>query len=304
MKGLDESLKKYSHIARPTTPVESASETSDSVDSFVPIYRYIVEHLEQRKITYREYELYMWLRMHANMHGITSVDVRSILANLTHFKSIDYVTKIIRRLREKKYIYYADRKGYRGTFQVRFDFWLGGKGVILRFDSTNGGKYVRTSSVGDVDVSSDVRPELSDNSPRSDVGLQSESKRDISQYRPAFIRGGNNDTNKEKEIDKENTTFASKRVRVSDFVPTNGEEQRCKDLALQLNEKYIEPILKQLRSGKMWQIEKAYEIYEENVRNGKQIGNPAAYVFGVAKKIDEKHPTTKSLPRNPKYTGI
>lgn len=304
MKGLSDSLQKYSHISRPATPVKKDDGMDNSEDSFIPIFRYVVEHLEQRKITYREYELYIWLRMHANMYGITSVDIPSILCNLTHFKSTDYVTKIIRSLRSKKYIYYQDRKGHRGSFQIKFDYWIGKGGFIYRFDSLNCGKYVRTTTVGEVVGDSEPRPEVSKEIPRSDIELQPENKADISTYRPDFLRGGNNNTNKEKDIDKDIETSASKRVMVNNFVPSNGEERRCRDIALQLNEKYIEPILKQLRSGKMWQIEKAYDIYEENVRNGKHISNPAAYVFGVAKKIEEKNLKTKVRPRDPKYAGI
>ena len=301
MRDLNESLKKYSHLSHPVVSTIDAVEMSDSSNSFVPIFRYIVEHLEQRLITYREYELYIWLRTHANMFGITSVEVRSILSNLRHFKSVDNVTKVLRALRKNRYIYYANRKGHRGTFQVKFDFWLGEKGVIYRFDENNGGKYVRTSSVGRVDTNSDVRSELSDNSPRSDVELQSQNNSDVNHYPLGSLRGGNNDTEKEKkkEIDdlsnSNNEVTKQRKVTTFDFIGKTPEERRCKEIAMEVGDLYINFSLSILRDkkGGIDVLEEALtlfkEVRESYLRNNKTIKNSGALFNKLVRSIQLKN---------------
>ena len=66
-------------------------------EPYITIPRYIKSELRNRKITHREYELYLWIRLDANPYGIaTMVSAEAIIADLPSFKSTDFMNKVLR----------------------------------------------------------------------------------------------------------------------------------------------------------------------------------------------------------------
>jgi translation elongation factor EF-1beta len=225
------------------------------------------------------------------MYGISSVNVPSILSNLTHLKSADYVTKIIRTLRSKKYIYYQDRKGHRGSFEVRFDYWLGKKGVIFTFDATQGGKYIRGPSKSVEDSDSEVPSKLSNKNPRLDIESGLVNTVDIAKYRPDFLRGGNNDTEKEKETNdlsnSNNEIVKQPKVTTLDFIPKSYEEQRCKEIAIEIGDLYMNFTISVLRDkkGGIDLLEEAISAFKEAKSAYSQKGTPIRNSGALFNKI-------------------
>lgn len=302
MKSLSRSLERYSHVIAPST--DKQEEVVYEIP-FIPLPRYLIEHLEQGRISYREYEVYLWMRAHANLYGIASVNVPSIISNLTHLKSADYVTKIIRTLRNKKYIYYQDRKGHRGSFEVRFDYWLGKKGIIYTFDSAQSGKYIRGSATGADATNSEVPPDLTSESPRLGIDLEPGNKGDITKWRPPFVRGGNNDIEKDKKKETNDLSNsineATKQLKVTtfDFKPKTYEEQRCREIAMEIGDSYINFTLSILRDkqGGIDLLEEALSAFKEakgaySVK-GTTIKNSGALFNKIVKGLKQRNKYSK-----------
>ena len=76
---------------------------------------------------------------------------------------------------------------------------------------------------------------------------------------------------------------------VRDFFPKSHEENRCKDIALELGEVYMDYLLKILRSQGYPIIERAWGIYEEARKNGEKVLNPPAYFNGIIKKLSAQN---------------
>ncbi len=74
---------------------------------------------------------------------------------------------------------------------------------------------------------------------------------------------------------------------IRDFIPKTYEEDRCREIAKAVGEECINPLLSVLRKDGFFVIEKAWGLYREDVQRGKKIDKPAAYFFGIIKKVKE-----------------
>ena len=72
---------------------------------------------------------------------------------------------------------------------------------------------------------------------------------------------------------------------VIDFVPSNHEEDRCKEIAIKLQETYINYLLSILKRNGYNVIERAWGIHKEAIANGERIYNQPAYFNGIIKKL-------------------
>jgi hypothetical protein len=86
-------------------------------------------------ITTAERTLLLWMRLQGTPYGFAHFNMKA-LAEDTFTKTVDpsYINRLLGSLRSKGYIYYKDRKGCRGSFQVHFDYWIVSKGIVLRLD--------------------------------------------------------------------------------------------------------------------------------------------------------------------------
>lgn len=86
-------------------------------------------------ITTAERTLLLWMRVQGTPYGFAHFNMKA-LAEDTFTKTVDpsYINRLLGSLRDKGYIYYKDRKGCRGSFQVHFDYWIVGKGLMIRLD--------------------------------------------------------------------------------------------------------------------------------------------------------------------------
>ena len=121
--------------------------------SFTINPRQILYDYNNGRITKAERTLLLWMRLQGNPYGFGSFNMKA-LAEDTFPKPVQpsYINRLLGALREKGYIYYKDRKGCRGSFQVDFDYWIVNKQLIRRFD---GGlkKVVSTEGVNQAEDS-------------------------------------------------------------------------------------------------------------------------------------------------------
>lgn len=254
-------------------------------EPFIPFPRYLIEHLRNRLITYRELELYVWMRLHTNMFGIAAISTYEILDNLPHFKSVDYITKRLRSLRKKKYIYYEDRQGCRGSFEVYFGNWLLKGGVVKQLDKFFDIKEVRSENAQKEKGESEVAPISDTQSPKSDNPKIATNTNDYRYETGVVVRSNKNDKEIENKEQRNNVVddcvpnnkkINESKILTSKFVPQNDAEARCREIALEIGDQYINFILSKLHHEYcgIEVIEEAYKRFLEVERVGEEKGDP------------------------------
>lgn len=255
--------------------------------SYTTTPRYIVEDYLDKKLTRSEFILCLWLRSTADINGYTTTSVTAIRDDMFPGVEVNTVQKLLLSLRKKKYVYFPNHQGRRGSIRIESDDWLmktkGTKSIAHRFSQNN----VTTDALSIPEPIAELEQTLGGQNQKL-----IEQKRELSSRFSGLDRfdqftSHHNEHNNENEKGKNTVGSTFKGTLTKDFTPMNAEERRCKDIALALGDEYINSILNVLRKNKrgMWALEKAWEVYEENVSNGKQVSNPAGYYNGIVKKI-------------------
>ena len=269
----------------------------NDIEPFVPVPRYISKDTRSGKLTYRQYELYIWIRLQADMLGSATVSTGGLLAELPHFKSEDNISKFLRELRGLKYLYYAPRQGHRGTFVIEFGDWMLKGGKIKSLDKFFGDTKLRSVSVPLSEAHAEVAPKMDTQTPKLRGEKSDSSIGQILKPRQAELRSQYTDTETDTDTNVHTLKKSLKRTRARDFVPNpeNREEYECKRIALGVGEEYINPLLKVLRTDGFRIIEHARDLYKEDRAAGKEISNPPAYFYGIIKKLREQRDEGKRL---------
>lgn len=105
--------------------------------NFVTLPRKIISDVLNGRMSGAEFFAYAWIRGKGNPYGVAQVSIGEIVAVYPHRVSPNHIYKLVRALRTKKYIYYPDRAGRRGAFEVHMGDWLlpdkGGVKTLDRF---------------------------------------------------------------------------------------------------------------------------------------------------------------------------
>lgn len=111
------------------------------------------------KLTHREYILLSWLYDSANPYAIAEVTLDDIAKNLFPGKwkiSTNRINKLLLSLKRKRYIWYPDRSGRRGSFRIEIGEFLVSKGlwndISHHWEKPNvrGEEHVENAKVADV----------------------------------------------------------------------------------------------------------------------------------------------------------
>lgn len=168
--------------------------------NYTTLPRAIWSDWENGKLSTPERNLLYVLRAKGNPYGYCSADMAGLAMDAFN-SPVDksYINKLLLSLRSKKYVWYQDRQGRRGSFQVHLDLWLMKDGHLGTLD-----KYFIQSPNRSLDVTvSQVQAEVSEE--KDDLSQKSkdliESIRAIAKGKKMDkpVRGYDNDNNKEKE---------------------------------------------------------------------------------------------------------
>jgi len=267
------------------------------IEPFIPVPRFITEDVANGKMTYREYELYIWMRLHTNIYGIATEIVSGLLGDLPHFKSEDNISKFLRSLRSKKYISYPIRQGRRGSFEIRFYDWLYDKKEIRPSGRHLNEDKLRSLEEASMEEMSEVSQNQTPQAPtlNSEIDIESIDKNQT--YAGAKLRSHNNDTDTEHKIENYGNTLEKpfRGTLVKDFSPTSPETSRCREIAEDVKETYINPLLSVLNKDGLWIIEKAWGALKEDRAAGKHIRkSEAAYLMGIINKLRQSNGNERS----------
>lgn len=248
----------------------------DSLRDFVPYPINVLDARQDGVITPSEYDLYMFLRHSVSRYGTINISFEGLTADLKHrgWKK-NTITKLLGALNDKRFLHYTPRPGRGGTFKVLFPEIRTPTGRITRVPST---KHTKKQNIGT--TTPQERPRLDVENPRLVVEKATDPQH-ISRLLPYRVPGSHIDT----DNNKRNNRYLE--VSPSQFRPQNYEEQRCKDIAIELEERSIGFLIGILRKHGYPPIEKAWGIYRHDVKKS-AIRNPRKYFNKILMQVVEE----------------
>lgn len=252
------------------------------IENFVIMPRQIIKDLHNGDITVTGFSVLCYIRLSGDPYGVATISLENIRNDVLKGASVNYCNKILLGLKSKRYIYYEQRSGRRGSFHVELGDWILPNKKLKTLDTFFNGDSVRgPTSVHDEPPSEDGQslPSLSQSfGDQKDSLLAQFSFENIG----SLVRGTNNDTYKDKETD--NYRCNKKLIALRDFTPISYEEEQCLAIAVYFGEKTINPILALLKQYGLDVIKKAYEVTKKDTQK-KSINNERAYFQSVAETI-------------------
>ena len=234
---------------------------------FVTIPRSYAEDYRERRITKPERQMLEWLRQLGNPYGIAVVDLESLAADcLSAGSKKNYANKLLLSLKRKRYIYYDERRGGRGSFQVHLDLW-----PLPRKRNERDSKVKRITAhaivkrvvrtVGDCSTpaQSEADPELENKSQKLEQVKSEISARFKSRPASVPVRGSYTDTH------KETYTNISRGFSREKFRPQSFEEEECVAIADSLGENTLENLIFLLQEHGINLLKKALTRSQQQV---------------------------------------
>ncbi len=246
--------------------------------------RSITDDVRSGKLTPSEWRVYQWLRNNADPYGKISTSLMSIKNDIFDNVNVNHINNLLLSLKKKRYLYYKERRGRRGSFNVYFGDWLLPDRKIAQID-----KYFDKLEGSEDSVVVEAEQEHTQTITTMNQRFLEQKQALIKGFSPNSPQRQNeghyNDTYSEKENESTLAKKDFKEILVSDFQPNNHEEEVCYRLAINVGERMMNPLLSVLRKHGLGVIERAAGIYNEDKSAGKKIEEPARYFFGIIKKL-------------------
>ena len=275
------------------------SSSPNKIENWINFQRDILSLYRKKTISRNEYFIYLHLRLSCSPYGIAVTSISDINNDVFGGKVSDnYVNKLLLSLRSKKLIWYQDRQGSRGSFEVNFgDFILPSK-VIKTLDKYFNLEAVTSEGSTDSQNQSEVKPEVDVISHK--LGKQKDDLLSMFSVlsQPHQVRGYNNDTYKKKE--NNNLTISYDIVRAAKppfnklnnrnlltnngFYPKDKDEEKIWFIAQEVEEQDMRYLLSILNKHGLKVIEQAYEQLGE-LNTKEKIDNPAAYLNSIIQRL-------------------
>jgi len=248
------------------------------LSNWVMFPRDINSDFRNGKITRNEYIILMYLRLDMNPYGISKASLEDIKNDLLIGVQKNYVNKLLLSLKDKRYLYYPSRAGRRGSFEIHFGEIVLPTGHIRTLDKfftpIKGRSYDEDPPPGESE-DSQTRATRAQNLQE----LESNKQKLVGSFSFNEGRGSNNDTKTKKYNKNETTTEYS----FSKY-PKSQEEQRCYEIARAVDEKSPRFIIVTMKRYGISLIEKAWEIYQEEIKLS-QVEDNAAYFNSIISRM-------------------
>lgn len=251
---------------------------------YVVVPREIATAYRQRLINRPERDVYLWMRVNANPYGIAIMTLEGIAEDvLGSSKKKNYANRILLSLKSKRWVYYEQRSGQRGSFEVHFGDWIlptrdeAGKNRIKTLDPLfeNAAKRKEKLVLSDPHSEDYAEADLQfQRLEKPNVPDKQANNRHVANNENSTFRGSYNDTEHENETETNHTFASSKRdFSLEGFKPKSYEEETCLAIARELREPDMCFIIGSLKKHGFLVIEKAYLKLKKAVEKG-GIDNP------------------------------
>jgi hypothetical protein len=170
--------------------------------NYTTLPRQILSDWENGKLSNPERNLLFFLRSKGNPFGYCSVEMGALAIDAFN-SPVDksYINKLLLSLRSKRYIWYENRKGHRGSFQVHLDLWLMKDGGLRMLDQYFSQTPVRNKEVEVTQNQTEDEEEDEELSQRSKDLIKSIRAIAGGKKMNASVRGYDNDNENKKEND-------------------------------------------------------------------------------------------------------
>ena len=260
---------------------------NQKLDSFVIIPRKIKNDYYEGKISRPERNLLTWLRVIGNPYGIAEVSLEG-LANDTYNNSADknYINKTLLSLKRKRYIWYQDRAGRRGSFEVHLDDWPMKNGEIKILDCYFEQAVGRGESKDKTTAMAEAKPE--NVSCNQNLGREKSiaNKQNCDKLSSQSTRGCDNDT----EIDKDNETKSpcldESDLSLAKFRVDSYEKKICKEIALATGDRDVAFCYGTYKKHGLDVLIDAFEEFKNS--DGRMIDDPPSFFnYLVQERLDK-----------------
>ena len=152
---------------------------------YVVMPRHIASDNRNGYISNPERNLLMWIRLIADMKGVAHCSMHGLADEAFNGKvSNSHINRILRSLKSKRYLWYRDRNGCRGTFEVHLPDWFIRNGEVKDIENLFEKELSRTQTKDEHEPKPQPKPNVDDMKQRIE-----ERKRDISKM---FSRSSDN----------------------------------------------------------------------------------------------------------------
>lgn len=251
-------------------------EIQDYKNSWINFPRKLISYYRNGNISLGAYLSYLHIRINANAYGITTVTLESINSDVFKNKvTVNSVNKYLLELKNQKLIWFHNRRGSRGSFEILNDEFFQPDGKITniakRFEPTNE-ELAEEITVSAAELENEIQ-----NVKEDVTGSVTSSN---TNKKPAAFRTNNTDTDTEKDILNIDRSCKSEKYRCTNpvigFNPKGQNEYLLLEMAKKLGEGCMDFMLKHNREGKFWALEKAFEDFRE-ISLTQTIHNPPAW---------------------------
>lgn len=254
---------------------------------------YIEELYRAGVITSRQRLVYISLRSQCNPYGICTTSVDDIIADVFANKcERPYVNKILADMKKMRLVWFKDRKGVAGKFDVYFDDFICPQGKITDLQNKFNCRFKDISSStfnhGELQVNSERRTH---EKPTNAITVA----KSLSNY---VDKGVGSHTDKHNQTQKTTVFEDEKEYKcknsTSTYEPSSNETLYILDMANEIGDTCLDWYLKLIVDGYFWAIEKAYGELKEDIQNGKSIENKAPYLNAIIMRMLRER-ATKSV---------
>lgn len=260
------------------------------IDNFVIFPRKILQDLRNGELTPNECWVYCYIRLSGNPYGVTAINLRNIADDAFNGNvSTNYCNKLLLSLKQKRYVYYSERRGRRGSFEIQLGDWMLPNKTVKSIEHYFEQAGDRGGNTTESPIHSEVRPNLTPPS-QTFEGLDLDF---LNTFSPNETSGIVRTPYNDKEIDKDKYVYRSKTpfekgglILTEGYEANSADEFRCWEIAKDVGEKHMNFTLAALRNHGLSILEKAYGIFKED-RRTKKIKNGGAYLNGVIKQLLE-----------------
>lgn len=259
-----------------------AQSGNEPLQDYVIMPRQIARDYRNGILRRADREVYVWMRINANPYGIAVVTLDSIAQDVFGgSKTKNYVNQILLKLKKQKYIFYEQRAGQRGSFEVHFGDWLlpgkdeSGKTRVKSLAQYFEKAKARRKKLELINPKTENYTEVGEDFQRSDEQNTLANEGQGAHSPTEQNRGPDNDTDTETENEKNHGRLPSvnRDLSIEGFSARSHEEEICHVIAKEIGEEDMRFIIGSLKKYGIQVIEAAYIRLQRALKKG-GVDNP------------------------------
>ena len=265
--------------------------------NFVMLPRLIRDLYSQDKLNFNQYTVLIWIWLNTNpVNGSYLTSPKSLMEDFPGHFSYETMRQILADLRRSQLVYYDNRKGKRGSFNIYPVNFQRTNSFIQAWDYLQGVAELESISQPEDNVAPDLNHNSDTENHISETPNNQMDKQLAATPNQPEITIPYKDKDDERDtlnIVDTSLPFKEKRasskpsipIPVDTFVAKTEDEDLCHRAAQWLRETDMQPILKLLHQYKAFYIGKAWGIMRVDCK--KPIENKGAYFTALIRKLYE-----------------